>query len=85
MNYSLYDFLGTIGVALIVIMYLFLQLNKIKSSSLFYSLLNALGATLIIISLIFEFNISAFIIETFWLLISLYGILKYFIDKNKPR
>ena len=85
MNYSFYDFLGTIGVALIVIMYLFLQLNKIKSSSLFYSLLNALGAALIIISLIFEFNISAFIIETFWLLISLYGILKYFFDKNKTR
>jgi hypothetical protein len=82
-NYSFYDFLGTIGVVLIVLMYLLLQLSRIKSNSLFYSSLNALGAMLIIISLIFEFNISAFIIESFWLLISLYGIIKFFIDKNK--
>lgn len=85
MNYSLYDFLGTIGVILIILMYLLLQLNKIKSTSIVYSSLNALGAILIIISLIFEFNLSAFIIESFWLIISIYGIIKYFIGKNKPR
>ena len=83
MNFSFYDLLGTIGVVLIVLMYLLLQLNRIKSNSLIYSSLNALGAMLIIISLIFEFNLSAFIIESFWLIISLYGIIKFFIDKNK--
>lgn len=62
-------------------MYLSLQTDKISSNSLIYSLLNALGALLILISLYFQFNLSAFIIEFFWLVISLYGLYKNL--KNK--
>ena len=61
-------------------MYLSLQTDRISSRSLIYSLLNALGAFLILISLYFQFNLSAFIIEFFWLMISLYGLYKYFKD-----
>ncbi len=77
MSYDIYDFLGNIGVFLILIMYLFLQAEKISSQSLIYSILNALGAVLILVSLYFKFNLSAFIIESFWLLISIYGIYNY--------
>jgi multisubunit Na+/H+ antiporter MnhB subunit len=77
-----YDLVGSIGVALIILTYIFLQLEKIRSGQLLYSLLNAVGAALIIISLLYSFNFSAFIVEFFWLLISLFGIGKYFL-KNK--
>jgi hypothetical protein len=60
------------------------QIEKIRSETLFYSSLNALGASLILISLFYNFNFSAFIVEFFWLLISLFGIGKYFLKKNKP-
>ncbi|WP_409454873.1 CBU_0592 family membrane protein [Malaciobacter marinus] len=73
--------MGNIGVLLILVMYLSLQTDKISSNSLIYSLLNALGALLILISLYFQFNLSAFIIEFFWLVISLYGLYKNL--KNK--
>ncbi len=79
MNYTWYDFVGNVGVSLLLITYLLLQLNKLKGSDLIFSLLNGLGATLIIISLIAEFNLSAFFIEFFWLLISIYGIARYII------
>lgn len=82
MNYSFYDFLGSIGVGIIIVTYVLLQIGKIKSESLLYSVLNAVGATLIIISLLFNFNFSAFIVEFFWVLISIYGIVKYFLKKN---
>lgn len=82
MNYTIYDFAGNVGVALIIGTYLLLQLERMKSNSLNYSLLNALGALLIIISLIYQFNLSAFIVELFWLLISMVGILR-FIKSNK--
>jgi hypothetical protein len=36
-------------------------------------------------SLLFNFNLSAFIIELFWLLISLLGIIKYFLRKNSSK
>jgi hypothetical protein len=78
MKYSLTDFLGNIGVVLITIDYLLLQLNRISSNSLSYSLLNAVGASLIIISLIFNFNLSAFVMEAIWVVISLFGLFRYF-------
>jgi len=53
-----------------------LQLEKISSRDILYSGMNAAGASLIIFSLIFEFNFSAFLIEFFWVIISLLGIYK---------
>lgn len=81
MNLNWFDLAGFIGVLLIVIAYLLLQLNRLPSSAPRYSLLNALGALLVIVSLIFNFNLSAFLMETFWFLISLYGLLKALISK----
>ena len=76
MTYSWYDFLGNVGVLLILLSYLLLQMKKIKSQSMYYSLMNATGALLILVSLYYNFNLSAFIMEFFWLLISLYGLWK---------
>ena len=74
MTYSWYDFLGNVGVILILLSYLLLQMNKIKSQSVYYSLMNAAGALLVLVSLYYNFNLSAFIIEFFWLLISCFGL-----------
>ena len=76
MNYSWFDLAGLIGVVLIVIAYLLLQLNKLPSSAAAYSLLNAVGALLVIASLLFSFNLSAFLMEAFWFLISLFGLIR---------
>lgn len=81
MNYTWYDFFGNVGVSTLLMAYLLLQMNKLKSGDLIYSFLNGLGSALILISLIYEFNLSAFFIEFFWLLISIYGIGRY-INKN---
>jgi len=78
MRYAWYDVVGSIGVGLIILTYTALQLEKIRSETLLYSLLNALGASLILISLVYSFNFAAFIVEFFWMLISVYGIAKYF-------
>jgi hypothetical protein len=78
MNYGPLDLVGNIGVILLIIAYLMLQLNKLSSDGLAYSLLNAIGASLLIVSLLFNFNLSALVIEVFWVLISLLGIYKYF-------
>lgn len=78
MSYGLVDLIGNIGVVVLMIAYLMLQLNKLRSDGLAYSLLNAIGASLIVISLFVNFNLSAFIMEVFWVLISLVGIYRYF-------
>lgn len=76
MTFVWYDILGTIGVALIIVTYALLQFGRLRSEQLVYSLMNGLGAALILISLAYSFNFPSFIVESFWLLISLYGIAK---------
>ena len=77
MTYAWYDIAGTLGVGLIIITYVLLQIERIRSDQLVYSVLNAIGALLILISLYYSFNFPAFVVEFFWLLISLFGIGKY--------
>jgi predicted membrane protein len=79
-----YDILGTFGVSLIVISYFLLHVGKLQSRDFLYSFLNGIGSLLVLISLIYEFNFPSFIVEIFWLLISIYGMIKYFMT-NKIR
>lgn len=81
MSYAWYDILGMLGVVVIIVTYVLLQAERLRSDSLYYSLLNAAGAVLILVSLYFDFNFPAFIVEFFWLLISLFGIGKYLFRK----
>jgi hypothetical protein len=76
-KYAWYDLLGNVGVALMVGAYLLLQMGKLRIEDVSYSALNAVGAVLVLISLCFTFNLSAFLVEGFWLLISLFGLIKF--------
>lgn len=74
MSYEWHDFVGNLGVSLIIGTYLLLQLERMRSTSLLYSILNGAGALLILVSLTQAFNLSSFIIEICWLVISGIGI-----------
>jgi len=82
LNYSWNDLAGNVGVFMMVIAYLLLQLEKLSSSAVSYLLLNAVGSLLVILSLLFHFNLSAFLVEVFWLLISLFGLAKPLISRT---
>lgn len=82
MTIQWFDIVGAVGVALIIGTYLLLQFERIASDRPLYSILNAVGASLIIVSLFFEFNFSAFVVEFFWLLISLFGIGKFLVRRG---
>ena len=79
-----YNILGILGAALIIAAYLLLQINRLKPDGAPYLLMNAAGALFIILSLIFSWNLAAFIIEIFWLLISIYGLIKCLIRTKHP-
>ncbi|MGB7202936.1 MAG: hypothetical protein WBD16_11850 [Pyrinomonadaceae bacterium] len=83
MTYAWYDIIGTLGVAVIILAYVLLQIERLRSEQLMYSLLNAVGATLILISLWYSFNFPSFVVEFFWLVISLFGIGKYLRQKHE--
>ena len=74
---EVHDIIGTLGAFLILGTYFLLQVGRLRAEELRYSLLNAAGAALILFSLFFAFNLSAAVVEGFWLLISVGGIAKW--------
>ncbi len=76
-SFAWHDVAGMTGVTLIVLAYLGIQLERLSSKSLAYSLMNLIGAALILLSLYFTFNLPSVIIESFWLLISIIGIVRW--------
>jgi len=71
---DIYQWIGFFGMIFIVMAYLLLQTNKYTINSLEYQLLNLVGAILLLISLFVHFNLGSFIIEIFWIIITIYGI-----------
>jgi uncharacterized membrane protein YfcA len=76
MTYGWHDLLGNIGVVMVLVLYFLLQSERMQATSSVFSAANAIGAVLIIVSLTQQFNLSAFVVEFAWLLISLYGLAR---------
>jgi hypothetical protein len=78
MTYEWHDFVGNVGVLLILASYLLLQMQRLSALGWVYSVANGVGALLVLISLTQEFNLSAFLMELVWLLISIYGLREWY-------
>jgi len=76
------DLIGFTGVALLIVTYAMLQLDKIDPKGFWYSFNNLIVAILVTVSLVYTMNIASMVIEVFWFIISLYGIYAYF-KRNK--
>ena len=70
------DMVGYVGVALVVGSYFLLQSGRVLSTSPRFALANAVGAALIIVSLVYDFNWPSFVIEIFWFAASVYGLIR---------
>jgi len=68
--------IGIIGVILVLIAYMLLQVDKMSQDSVSYSVLNIIGSILILYSLFYYWNLSSFVVEISWLIISFYGLFK---------
>jgi hypothetical protein len=68
---------GVAGSALIIVAYFANQQGWLRAENWLYSLTNLVGAVLILVSLITAWNLPAALIEGFWALISIYGLLKH--------
>lgn len=76
MTLAWYDWIGSLGVVLILFAYFLLQTDRIHAQAIPYSVMNLLGATFIAVSLLYDFNFSAFVIEVCWIAISIVGIVR---------
>ena len=79
--YTWSDFVGNIGVILIIVAFYLNVAEKIKSTDRSYNLLNLIGSILLLTSLVYKPNLSNIIIEIIWGGISLMGLYKYYFSR----
>ncbi|MFT5430591.1 MAG: hypothetical protein ACI9OJ_001266 [Myxococcota bacterium] len=71
-----HDVIGVVGAGLIVLAYGLVQTEKMAADDRRWSAINLVGAGCLVVSLLLEFNLAAFLLEFFWLCLSIYGVLK---------
>jgi paired small multidrug resistance pump len=71
-----HELVGLAGVALVLVSYFGLQAGKLRGDGLVFQLANILGAGGIAVSLVYDFNLSAMVIELCWIAISIYGLVR---------
>ena len=68
--------LGMLGVILILIAYFLLSTSRWSAHTMRFQWANFIGAWLILYSLLFYWNLSSFVIEVAWIIISLVGMIR---------
>lgn len=81
---ALDEMLGLLGAALILLAYAGVQLKKLDPHRPRALLLNLTGAALVLVSLYFEFNLAAAILEGAWVLIAIWGLLDWWRGRSRP-
>ena len=84
-SYTWSDFIGNIGVAILVFSYAGLQFGKLDAKGFWYSFNNLLVAILLGVNLYFKPNLSSIIIEIFWAAISIYGLLQWYRSRQSTK
>ncbi|WP_254443634.1 CBU_0592 family membrane protein [Ruegeria atlantica] len=77
-NLTLADAIGSFGALIVVAAYFATQMRMMNSEDLAFPVLNLAGSVLIVYSLLQNFNLASMLIEGFWILISLIGIVQFF-------
>ena len=76
MNLEWYDWTGIAGTLMVLGAFFLLQAGRVSGTGLAYQLLNLFGAGGVLVSLWGNFNVSVFVLELAWMLVSLYGIVR---------
>lgn len=76
MTLTVFDAFGLAGSAVVIVAYFATQKGWLGATDWKYPFANLIGCVLIITSLWGAWNLSAFVVEVFWLAISLYGLLR---------
>ena len=78
LNLAWYDWVGMAGTLMVLAAFFLLQAGRVSGTGIVYQLLNLFGAGGVLLSLLGTFNVSVFLIEFTWVLISGYGIVRSF-------
>ena len=72
------DAIGSFGALIVVVAYFATQMRMMNSDDLAFPVVNLVGSVLIVFSLMQNFNLASMLIEGFWIIISVIGIIQHF-------
>jgi len=78
---AIHDVAGIAGSLLVIVAYFATQAGWFGASDPRFAWANLVGAVLIIFSLTVDWNLAAFVMEIFWILISVFGLARYYTGK----
>lgn len=76
------DAAGLLGVLLILLAYAGAQLGRLEPRRAPSLLLNLAGASLIMFSLLYRFNLSAFLMEAAWAAVAVFGLIRLLLRRQ---
>lgn len=77
------DYVGSFGTLMVVTAYFLTQMRLMNATDLGFPVINLLGSLLIGASLYVNFNLASALIEFFWIIISIIGIIQWFRFRHK--
>jgi len=69
-----WDWVGLAGTSFVLGAYFLLQAGKLHGQRIVFQLMNLLGAIGLLVSLYGKFNLSVFLMESAWAVVSAFGI-----------
>lgn len=82
---TLPDAAGVAGVVMILAAYAGATSGKLDPRRAIALTLNLIGAALILLSLVYDFNLSAVLMESAWALVALFGLVRLLFQKSSSR
>lgn len=70
--------ISLLGMACVVFAYLAVERDWLNNKDVKFYVINLTGGILLLISLLINFNLGSFVIEIFWITISMMGIINHY-------
>jgi CRP-like cAMP-binding protein len=84
-NFQISDAAGLLGVAIYLASYAALQMGFVRGQGYAYASLNCAAASLVLVSMINAFNLSSAVIQVSWIVISIIGLVRFYILSHRAR
>ena len=81
---DLFDSAGLVGVVLMLVAYAGAQVGRLEPRQAPALSMNLAGAGLVLTSLTAHFNLAAFLMESVWALVAVYGLVRLGLER-RPR
>ena len=74
--FDVYTLAGLAGTGILIVAYFTNQIGRLPSDDWRFPFANLVGSSLIMASLLVQWNLPSVVIEAFWIAISLYGVAR---------